>query len=72
MATVEPTAEPDTRKPYVPRITPEELAERNRRAIELLKSWVKDGDEQEQRETMAVLREALGENRTASYRNLFP
>jgi hypothetical protein len=38
----------------------------------LLKSWVTDGDEEEQRETMSVLREALGDRRSLSSRPLFP
>jgi hypothetical protein len=57
---------------YVPPITPDELTRRNRAAIALLDSWEQDGDEQEQRETMGVLRAALGEGRTLSARNLFP
>jgi hypothetical protein len=62
----------DALAPYVPPISAAELARRNRAAIELLDSWEADGDEQEQRETMAVLREALGEGRTLSARKLFP
>ena len=57
---------------YVPRIDPAELASRNQAAIELLDSWETNGDEQEQRETMQVLRDALGEHRVASSRKLFP
>lgn len=49
------------RVPYVPPISDEELARRNRAAIELLDSWETEGDEEEQRETMAILREAIGE-----------
>ena len=60
------------RVPYLPPISPEELARRNRALIELLDSWEAEGDEQEQRETLAVLRESLGARRVASYRNLFP
>ena len=37
-------------------LTADELAERNRDLIELLNSWESEGDEQEQRETLAVLR----------------
>ncbi len=45
-------------------ISPEELMRRNRAAIDLLDTWETEGDEQEQRETMRVLREALGPRRT--------
>jgi hypothetical protein len=58
--------------PYVPPVSAEELARRNRALVELLDSWESGGDEQEQRETLAVLREALGARRVASSRNLFP
>jgi hypothetical protein len=74
MATTHPTT-PETATPgapYVPPVSAEELARRNRAVVELLDSWESDGDEQEQRETLAVLREALGERRVASSRNLFP
>jgi hypothetical protein len=40
--------------------------------IAMLDSWTTEGDEQEQRETMEVLREALGEKRALSSRKLFP
>jgi hypothetical protein len=58
--------------PYVPPITEEELARRNQAAIQLLDSWESEGDEDEQRETMKVLRQALGQGRIASDRRLFP
>ncbi len=55
--------------PFVPPITPEELARRNRAAMALLDEWEADIEgEQDQRETMAVLREALGLGRIASNR----
>jgi hypothetical protein len=57
---------------YVPPITEEELARRNQAAIRLLDSWETEGDEQEQQETMEMLRRALGQERTASDRKLFP
>lgn len=57
---------------YVPRRTPEERARRNAEAIRLLDLWEQEGDEEEQRETMRVLYEALGEKRIASNRPLFP
>jgi hypothetical protein len=58
--------------PYVPQVSAEELARSNREPAELLDSWESEGDEQEQRETLAVLRESLGARRVASSRNLFP
>jgi hypothetical protein len=61
-----------TRGHYVPRRSPEERARRNAKAIQLLRSWAEEGDEEEQRETMRVLREALGKGRIASSRPLFP
>jgi hypothetical protein len=65
-----PTA---TKKPsYVPPISGDELALRNKAAIALLASWAADGDVEEQRETTAILREALGKNRIASSRELLP
>jgi hypothetical protein len=74
MATIHPTT-PEASTPeggYVPPLGPEEQAKRNRALAELLESWEAEGDEQEQRETLAVLREALGARRVASSRNLFP
>ena len=44
----------------------------NRELIDLLNSWECEGDEQEQRETLAVLGEALGRRRVASSRAQFP
>jgi hypothetical protein len=58
--------------PYVPPITEEERARRNLAAIQLLDSWENEVDEEEQRETMEVLRSALGQGRIASDRSLFP
>jgi hypothetical protein len=57
---------------YVPRHSPEERARRNAEAIRLLDSWEREGDEEEQRETMRILLEALGEGRIASNQPLFP
>jgi hypothetical protein len=74
MATTNPTV-PETANPgapYVPPVSAEELAGRNRAAMALLDSWKSEGDERDQRETMAALREALGARRVASSRNLFP
>jgi hypothetical protein len=72
MATATPDPAATSVRPYVPPISAEELARRNGGLIELLDSWEAEGDEQEQRETLVVLREALGEGRVSSSRNLFP
>ena len=70
---IDPPARPgSSRAPYVPPIDDAELARKNQAAIRRLDSWDQDEDEADQRETMAVLREALGEGRIASSRNLFP
>jgi hypothetical protein len=55
--------------PFVPPISREELARRNAAAIALLDEWEADASsEQDQRETMDVLRRALGPGRIASDR----
>lgn len=74
MAAIHRTTGPDEADglPYVPPLSPEDLARRNRDAAALLDSWEAEGDADEQRETMAVLREALGPGRTLSRRALFP
>ena len=72
MATVQPTSKSSSAKPYIPRLTDEELDRSNRELVELLDSWEKDGDEQEQRETLAILREALGNRHLPPSRNAFP
>lgn len=59
-------------RPYVPPVSADELARSNQELTGLLDSWETEGDEREQRETLAVLREALGARRVASSRNLFP
>jgi excisionase family DNA binding protein len=59
--------------PFVPPTSPEELALRNRAAMALLDEWAVDvEDEREQRETMDVLRRALGPGRIASDRPAIP
>jgi hypothetical protein len=68
MATID---KPRTRTPYVPPITPEELQRRNAEAIRLLESWAADDDIDDQRETLAILRQALGPDRIMSNRNVF-
>jgi hypothetical protein len=57
--------------PFVPQLDPAERARRRKDARDLLDSWETDGDEQEQRETLAVLREALGPDRPLSARSIF-
>jgi hypothetical protein len=71
MATAEPTTKAEAAAPYPAPISIEELRARNQAASAFLKSLVTDGDEQEQRETMDILREALGEHRIMSYRSVF-
>jgi excisionase family DNA binding protein len=64
-----PTMPATLSTPFVPPITREELARRNTAAVALLDEWEADVDgEQDQRETMAVLRQALGSDRVASDR----
>jgi len=55
---------------------PEELErlkqrEKNQKAIELLRSWVKDGDDEEQRSTFEALREGLNAHHSSG-RIIFP
>ncbi|WP_148594321.1 hypothetical protein [Aquisphaera giovannonii] len=69
---VAPSSRSTTERPLVPSLSAEELARRNQEALRLLESWDVDGDEEEQRETLAVLREALGAKRVGSTRSLFP
>ena len=45
--------------------------EKNQAAIRLIRSWVDDGDEQEQTETLEYLKTALDEDRVGQ-RKLFP
>ena len=61
----------ETRAPRLLPIPPDELRRRNARTIAMLDAWESDGDEDDQRETMAVLRQALGPDRTASSRSAF-
>jgi hypothetical protein len=69
---VDPPTQPEpSAPPYVPPIDEDQLARKNLALIQLLDSWDLE-EEEEQRETMAVLRKALGEDRIASNRNLFP
>ena len=70
MSIANETAAPP-RSPYVPPIDPEDLRRRNAEMIAILDEWETDGDEEDQRETMAVLRQALGPDRTISDRSAF-
>jgi hypothetical protein len=63
---------PETPTPFVPQVGDAELARRNRAARDRIASWMNDGDEEEQRATMGILRDALGARRTLSARPLFP
>ena len=55
--------------PFVPVVASEELALRNAAAIALLDEWEADaGSDQDQRDTMDVLRRTLGPDRVASNR----
>lgn len=59
-------------KLLVPPITPEELARRNQAVIRLLEEWASDvASEQDQIETVEILRKALGPDRIASNREAF-
>lgn len=75
MATADhPPSESETRpkSKYVKDLTPEELARKSQSLKELFRKWDEEEDEEEMRETMRILREALGPNRTLSTRPLFP
>jgi hypothetical protein len=53
----------------IPVIEPLERLRRNAAVLDLIEEWSNDGDsEQDQRETMDVLRKALGSERIASNR----
>lgn len=57
---------------YVPSLDAAELARRNAAAAALLDAFEAEGDAQEQHDTLAALREALGPGRTAADRPIFP
>ena len=59
-------------KPTIPVLADDEVLRKNRAAMELLDAWEHDVDEQDQRETMKVIRETLGKDRVGSSRALFP
>lgn len=60
-----------SRPPIVPPLAPEELRRRNEAAMRLLDEFEADPDIEDQRETMAVLRQALGPERIISDRSAF-
>ena len=70
MPAITTTESPEARpSSFVPRITLEELARRNAAAIALLDAWEADeSSEQDQRETMDSLRQALGPDQIGSTR----
>lgn len=55
----------------VPELSREERAARSAAALELLRSWVEEGDVEEQPETFEALKQGLNENH-APYRKIFP
>lgn len=55
----------------ITKLSLEERIERNQGAIDLINSWIEDGDEQEQTETWEYLRKVLDEDRFSN-RLLFP
>ncbi|MEG3834853.1 hypothetical protein QUA46_09955 [Microcoleus sp. MON2_D6] len=55
----------------ITKLSLEERIQRNKGAIELINSWIEEGDEQEQTETAEYLRKALDEDRLSN-RPLFP
>ena len=71
MSIAHETAERIERPPLIPRRTPQEQRERNTRLIAALDRVAEDDDAEDQRETMAVLRKALGPDRTLSDRGVF-
>lgn len=63
------SANPDLTE--IVKMSKSERIKRNQSIIDLINSWVEDGDEQEQTETAEYLRTALDENRSSN-RPLFP
>jgi hypothetical protein len=63
------SANPDLTE--IVKMSKSEKIERNKSIIDLINSWVEEGDEQEQTETAEYLRKALDENRISN-RPLFP
>ena len=59
---LKPEQPSEVAKSVVTEMSREERIQRNQAAIELLRSWREEGDEQEQTETWEFLRQALEEN----------
>ena len=60
-------------KPLIPTMSPDERQRRNAAALALIEEWANDEEsERDQHETMDVLRTALGPDRIASDRPVFP
>lgn len=64
-------SKPD-RQPLVPLISIEEVHRQNRAFIELIDEWVRDGDEEEQGETLAILMESQRKRDARSSRKPSP
>ncbi|MEG4147406.1 hypothetical protein [Microcoleus sp. Pol12B5] len=62
---------PTPEKIDITKLSLEERIQRNKGAIDLINSWIEEGDEQEQTETAEYLRKALDEDRLSN-RPLFP
>ena len=58
------TKEAVTADRYVPELTAEELAGSNEALLAPVDSWINDGNEQEQREPLAVLKESLSKDQS--------
>jgi len=69
--TMKPGLSNDRVKTVDNQISRDERIQKNQGAIELLRSWEEEGDEQEQTETWEYLRKALDEDRLSN-RPLFP
>ena len=67
------TPEIDATPTLIPALDPEERKRRGRAAVALVRGWSEDRDsEQDQVETLDVIRRALGPDRIASDRAAFP
>ncbi len=59
--------------PLIPLMDPKERQRRNEAVLALIEQWANDEEsDQDQRETMDVIRKALGPDRIASSRPIFP
>jgi len=69
--TVEPRVSEEFDKIDITKLSQEERIKRNQAAIELLRSWREDDDDEEQKETAEYLEKVLDEDRLSN-RPLFP